>query len=138
MWIRSSSRLLPRLVRVGEQRFAILLLRHLGGVLEQGVERAVGGDQIARALLADAGHALDVVDGVAHQRQHVDDLIGRDAELLLHSGRVVPGAFVARVEDADAVAHQLKEVLVAGDDHDVVACCATARSAIVPITSSAS
>ena len=33
---------------------------------------------------------------------------------------VVPAAFVARVVDADAVAHQLKEVLVAGDDRDLV------------------
>ena len=34
---------------------------------------------------------------------------------------VVPGAFVARVEDADAVADELKEVLVARDDRDVEA-----------------
>ena len=65
---------------------------------------AVGRDQIARALFADAGHALDVVDRVAHQREHVDDLVRRDAELLLHAAGVVPRAFVARVEDADAVA----------------------------------
>ena len=83
------------------------------------------------------GHALDVVDGVAHQRQHVHDLIGRHAELLLHAGGVVPGAVVARVEDADAVADELKEILVSRDDRHVVTLRA-ARSAIVPITSSAS
>ena len=46
---------------------------------------------------------------------------GRDAELVLHAGGVVPRAFFARIEHADAVAHQLKEILVAGDDRDVVA-----------------
>ena len=65
---------LPRAVRVVQQTFAIALVRHLGGVREQLLERAVLRDQIARALLADAGHALDVVDRVAHQREHVDDL----------------------------------------------------------------
>ena len=62
------------------------------------------------------GHALDVVDGVAHQREHVHDLLRRDAEFLLHARRVVPGAFFLGVVDLDAVAHQLKEILVAGDD----------------------
>ena len=107
---------LPRVVDVGQQRFAVALVLDLGGVRDQVLERAVGGDQLARALLADAGHALDVVDRVAHQREHVDDLVRRDAELLLHARGVVPGALVARVEDADAVADELKEVLVAGDD----------------------
>ena len=36
-------------------------------------------------------------------------------------GGVVPGAFVARVEDADAVADELEEVLVARDDRDLEA-----------------
>ena len=95
-------------------------------------------DQLARALLADARHALDVVDAVAHERQHVDDLIGPHAELLDDAGRVEPGALVARVVDADAVADELEEVLVAGDDRDVEALRARACVASVPITSSAS
>src|SRR6059036_1114553 len=77
------------------------------------------GDQFARALVADAGDTLDVVDRVAHQAHHVDDLLRRDAELLLHARHVVPGAFVARVVHADAVAHELKEILVHGHDGDV-------------------
>ena len=111
--IRASSRLWRASSACAEQPLAIALVLDLGGVRQQVVERSVGGDQLARALLADAGHALDVVDRVAHQRQDVDDLLRRDAELLLHALRVVPGAFVARVEDADAVADQLKEILVA-------------------------
>ena len=91
----------PGVRRVSQQRLAILFLRDLGGSLEQRVERAVAGDQIARTLLPDAGHSLDVVDGVAHQRQDVDHLIGPDAELLLDAGRVVPRPFFARVEDPD-------------------------------------
>ena len=106
---------------VRQQRLAILLLRHLRGVLEQRVERAPGGDEIARALLTDTRHTLHVVDGVAHQGQHVHHLLGRHAELLLHARRVVPGAVIARVEDPDVLLHQLVEVLVAGDDHHVVA-----------------
>ena len=65
------------------------------------------------------GHALDVVDAVAHQRQHVDHLIRPHAELLDDARRVVPGAFIARVEDANAVADELEEILVAGDDRDL-------------------
>src|SRR5256885_12680961 len=36
------------------------------------------------AFLADARHALDVVDGIAHQRQDVDDLLWRHAEFLFN------------------------------------------------------
>ena len=86
------------------------------------VERAVFHDELARALLADPGHALDVVDRVAHEREHVDDLLGRDTELLLHGSRVVPRAFVARVEHTQAVVHELVEVLVHRHDDDVEAC----------------
>src|SRR5262249_5780793 len=86
---------------------------------EDRVERPVRGDQLTGALLADPGHAFDVVDAVSHQRQPVYALIGPDAELLEPSRRVVPRAFVARVVHADAVSDELEEVLVARDDRDV-------------------
>ena len=95
-------------------------------------------DQLARALLADAGHALDVVDRVAHERQHVDDLVGPHAELFEHAGGVVPRAFVARVVDGDAVADELEEILVARDDGDVESLPRAPASSSVPMTSSAS
>jgi hypothetical protein len=92
--------------------------------------RAVGRDEIARALVADARHALDVVDRIARERQHVHHPVRRDAEALDDGGRVVPEAFVARVEDAHGAparlrpglfaVHQLQQVLVAGDDDHVV------------------
>ena len=46
---------------------------------------------------------------------------GRHAELLGHARGIEPGALVARVVDADAVADQLEEVLVAGDDRHLEA-----------------
>ena len=110
----------PRLVGMRQEGLTVFLLRHLGRAREQFIERAVGRDQSVGPFLADARHALHVVDGVAHQRQDVDDLIRRDAELLLDTRRVVPGALIARVEDTDAVADELKEVLVSGDDRDTV------------------
>ncbi len=109
---------LARVVGVPEQPLAIPLVLDLGGVRQQVLERAVGRDQLARALVADARNALDVVDRVAHQREHVDDLLGSDAELLLHARRVEPGALVAGVEDADAVPDELKEILVHRHDRD--------------------
>jgi hypothetical protein len=74
---------LPRVLRVAEQSLAIPLVRHVAGVRQQRLERTVARDQVARPLFADARHALDVVDRVSHQREHVHDLLRRDAELLL-------------------------------------------------------
>ena len=112
---------LTRQVAVREQRLAVLLLRHVGRAFEQCVERSERREQLARPLLADARHALDVVDGVAGQRQDVHDLLGRHAELLPHALRVEPGPLVARVEHPHAVVDQLEHVLVAGHDHHLVA-----------------
>ena len=55
-----------RVVRVLLQRRSLPLLLDVGRVLEQRVERSVRRDQLAGALLADAGDALHVVDRVAH------------------------------------------------------------------------
>jgi hypothetical protein len=112
---------LPSRFGVGEQAFAITLVLHLRRVGEKVLERSVLRNQLLRTLLADAGNALDVVDGVAHQRQDVDDELGRHAELLLHALGVVPGSLFLRIPDADAVAHELKEVLVAGHDRNLEA-----------------
>ncbi len=68
------------------QRFAIGLALHFRGVIEHRVETAEFLDQVDAALVADAGRAGNVVDGVAAQRHHVDDFFGRHAENLLHPG----------------------------------------------------
>ena len=112
---------LSRGIGMPEQPLTIAFVLDFGGVLKQVVERAISGDQLAGALVADAGHALDVVDRVAHQREDVDHLLRRHTKLLLDGGGVVPGALVARVEHADAVANELKEVLVERDDDRVEA-----------------
>ena len=98
---------------------AVAPLRQLVGVGEQGVQRLVLADERARPFPADAGDALYVVHGVAHERQHVHHLVGPHAELLLHAVGVVPRAVVLRVVDPYPVADELEEVLVARHDHDV-------------------
>jgi hypothetical protein len=84
------------------------------------VQGPVFGDPLRGRLgshLVDPGH---VVHRVAEQRQVVDDAIRRHAELGLHGGHVQ--AFVAHgVDQRDALVDQLREVLVAGGDDDVVA-----------------
>ena len=112
---------LPRLVGVLEQAFAILLLLDLAGMFQQRIERPVLRDQFACALVANAGHALDIVAGVAHQRQHVDHLRRRHAKLLHHALGVEPGALVFWVIDLDHVVDELEEVLVARHDRRVQA-----------------
>ena len=104
---------------MGDQRLAIALLLNARRGLEQRVERTVRRDQLARTLLADARHPFDVVDAVAHQREHVHDLVGPHAELFADAGLVEPEPFVARVVDFEAVADELEEVLVARDDRDL-------------------
>ncbi len=87
---------------------------------DHAVERAVFGDPLGgrlRADLLDAGH---VVDGVAHQRQVVDDALRRHAELGQHAGHVEP-LVAHRVDQRDVLVDQLRQVLVAGGDDHLVA-----------------
>ena len=112
---------LDRIIGVPQQALAVPLVRDFGGMREKSVEVSVGRDQVPRTLLADPRHALDVVDRVAHQRQDVDDLARRNAELLLHALGVVPRPVVARVVDLHSVVDELEEVLVAGHDRDLEA-----------------
>ncbi|KAG1317119.1 hypothetical protein G6F62_013078 [Rhizopus arrhizus] len=61
-------------------------------------------------------HARHVVDGVTHQRQQVDDLVGTHAELVHHCRVRIHAAAGHGVDQLDARTHQLGEVLVAGGD----------------------
>ncbi len=93
-------------------------------MLVDAFEAAVGGDQLRRGLLADAGNAGQVVAGVAAQARVVEVLRGRDAEAPLRDAglvveRVVGDAALV-VEHLDVrVVDELVRVAVAGDDHDV-------------------
>jgi hypothetical protein len=96
-------------------------LGHLVQVGIQHIEPAAHAHQQAqRGLLAHAGHAGDVVDLVAHQRQVVDDQLRADAELGLDAVDVVDAAGHG-VDQGHVRTDQLGHVLVAGGDHHVAA-----------------
>ncbi len=98
------------------------LARDEGEVLVEAVHRPELGDQLHGGLLADAAHALDVVDRVAHQCQDVGDLRGLDAPALAHLGLVVEQRLARPARDgehADAGADELEQVLVPADDDDL-------------------
>ncbi len=105
------------LVGVLDEAFAALGLLDFAGAGEEGFEVAIFLDQQGGGLDADAGDAGDVVDAVAAQGLHVDDPVGRNAELLEHFGRADLPVF-HRVEHADAVVDELHQVLVGRDDRD--------------------
>ena len=88
-----------RVLGVLPQALADLAL-DLAGPREELVEAAVLGDPLLGRDLAHARNARDVVRGVAHERQHVDDLPGRDPEEL-DDALLVEELLAARVEDAD-------------------------------------
>ncbi|MNZ61040.1 hypothetical protein D3C78_791220 [compost metagenome] len=91
--------------------------RHLREVGVDHVEAAAQAlQQAQRGLLADPGHAGDVVDLVAHQRQVVDDEFRTDTEFLLHAIHV-QRATGHGVDQRNVPVDQLRHVLVAGRDH---------------------
>ncbi len=81
-------------------------------------------DQSGRGFWADAVNAGNIVDGIAHQREHIAELFGRDTEFFLDLGRAQPHV-LHRVEHVDRaamrVADQLHQILVRTDDGDVPA-----------------
>ena len=82
------------------------------------VEAAEFLDQRRRGFLADARHAFDIVDRIAHQRLDVDERTRLDAEALAHLARA--GGFVAhRIPQPHMRPDHLHEVLVGGDDHRI-------------------
>ena len=80
---------------------------HLVGVLEDALHGAELADEVARALVADAGHARHVVDRVSDERQDVGDALGGHPPLLLDRLAVEArgaAALAAGVEDDHVVA----------------------------------
>jgi hypothetical protein len=116
---------------LGEERLLAVLLQCLAsplpgdlpGPLQDLLHGAVLLDQLDRRLRPDPPHPRDVVGAVPDQPQvvrhplrgHAEPLvrIGEVHPLLLHASR--PAA--PRVQEADAVADELVEVLVPRDDH---------------------
>ncbi len=107
-----------------EQAFLELALLHLRRRIERSGQIAMLGNQLARGFRSDAEDTGDVVDRIAHQREHVAHFLGRDAELLLDLLDIDARA-LHRVEHVDAravlFADELHQVLVAGDDGNVPA-----------------
>ena len=94
------------------------LAAHLIGAGDDVVQRAELVEPFHGRLGAAFVHAGDVVDRVAHQREVVDDALGRHAELGLDASRVEH--FVAHgVDPAHALVDQLGEIFVAGGNHHV-------------------
>jgi hypothetical protein len=77
-------------------------------------------DQLRGGLGSDAGNAGDIVDAVAHQREDVAQLLGRNAEFLDHIVAADPPV-VHRVEHVETGLDQLHQVLVGADDGDLPA-----------------
>ncbi len=83
--------------------------------------------QACCGFLTDTGHAGDVVDLVAHQRQVIDDVFRADAELFFHAGDIQHAAGHG-VDQGDVAVDQLRHVFVTGgDDHRTIRGRAAAR-----------
>ena len=96
------------------------LRRQLAGVSDHLFDVAVFIDQLRGGLVADAGHARQVIRGLALERDEIDPLLRRHAVALDHRRRIVTdhvGDAAARHDDGDAVAHQLKDIAIAGDQN---------------------
>ena len=113
-----------RIRAVLDQPFLELALLHAVGRVERSGQPAVFGNQLARGLGANPEDAGDVVDRIAHEREHVTDFFGSDPELFLDLFDVDAGV-LHRVEHVDTravlLADELHEVLVGRHDGDVPA-----------------
>ena len=95
--------------------------RQLGHLVEVGIDHveatADTNQQAERGFFTHTGHAGNVVDLVAHQRQVIDDQLRPDTEFLFHAIGVVDASGHG-VDQRNVRADQLRHVLVAGgDDH---------------------
>ncbi len=103
---------------------AAQVLAHLAldipGMFDDAVGAVVLRQPLGRGLRPHLRHAGNVVRRITHQRQVVDDLLGPHVELGLHA---VPVQARVRhgIDDGDGGIDQLRHVLVAGRDDDLVA-----------------
>ena len=104
-----------RLVGVLDQRLAPLRLLDFRCALEQSFQVAVFVDELGGRFDADARHARHIIDAVASQCLHLDDLVRRHAEFLDHL-RNAKAAILHGVVHGDAIGHQLHQILVRGYD----------------------
>src|SRR2546430_6991729 len=96
-------------------RAAQLQVRHPRQVAVQLIERAEGAHEAGGGAMPDAPHAGNVVHLIAGEREIVGEALRSHAEMPLD---VVIAELLARAEVPEQipVAHQLRQVLVAGDE----------------------
>ena len=107
-----------RVLAVLDQRLAALVAGHGVDVRVDALERAEAHEQVGRGLVADAGHAGDVVGGVALEADEVGHEPRRNAVAGLDAlGRVDVhvGHAARREQDADVVRDELERVAVVRD-----------------------
>ena len=110
---------LSRFVKEGEtlaEVFADLPLHLVGATLDF-VEASELGDPLGGRFFTALFNPGDVVDLVAHEREVVDDALGRNAVLFNHAVSVVELG-VHRVEKRHVLVDELRHVLVARRDDD--------------------
>ena len=107
------------LLAVGLEGVLLLALEPVG-LGEDLLERSEFGDELFGGLLADPGHARNIVGSVAPEPEHVDGLEGilhlpefADLRLVEDLGGV---ALTSRLIDQGRIGHELGEILV-GRDH---------------------
>ena len=116
--------------RAADERVLAMLaqvLAHLAldvvRILEDGLERAVLGDEVCGLLGADARHTGDIVGGIALEAEEVRHLVRTHAVALLDSGRVhdrdVRHALLGG-DNGGKLRRELVGVLVARDEVDAV------------------
>ena len=94
----------------------------LAGRGDDAIERAVLRQPLDCRFRPDLGDARHIVDGIADQRQIVDDARGRHAEL----GEDAAGVehfLVHRVDQRDVLVDELRQILVAGRNDHVETLC---------------
>ncbi len=95
------------------------LRRQLVEVLENLGRRSIFPDQLRRRLLADAGDARNVVDGIAHEGLDFDRFIGAVTDFLFQLLRI-NHLIALHIVHEGAVVEHLAQVLVLGDHEDLV------------------
>ena len=103
---------------MGHQALAALRLLDQVAGGQQAFEIAIFENKLGAGLEADAGDARNIVDRIAGQRLDIDHLVRGNAEFLDDLG-FADLAVLHGVEERDAVADELHQVLVRGHDPDL-------------------
>ena len=91
---------------------------HLGRVFHHAFQAVIQGQPFDGRFRAAFRYARHVVDGIADQRQIIDDAVRRHAELGQH-GRFVELFIAHGIDQGHLAVDQLRQVLVARGDHHV-------------------